>query len=72
MKPSINNSILAPSGLLNSNYKSVVKENLENSKSPSVFNVKRRVKSLRFNNFSGVDTVLKLSVFFVAFLIAVY
>ncbi|WP_298900368.1 hypothetical protein [uncultured Psychroserpens sp.] len=52
-----------PEGLLNSNYKSVVKCNLNNTKSTSIFGIKQRVKSRQYQITSSIDTLLKLSVF---------
>lgn len=55
-----------PEGLLNSNYKSVVKCNLSNTKSNSIFGIKQRVKSRQYQFTSSIATVLKLSVFVAA------
>lgn len=55
-----------PEGLLNSNYKSVVKCNLSNTKSNSIFGIKQRVKSRQYQSASSIATVLKLSVFVAA------
>jgi len=57
-------------GLLTSNYKSVVNCSLNSSRKPSVFNVRRRIKSLQFNNYSSVGTVLKVSVFLIGLIVA--
>ncbi|MBO6605893.1 hypothetical protein [Psychroserpens sp.] len=55
-----------PEGLLNSNYKSVVKCNLSNTKSNSIFGIKQRVKSRQYQFTSSIATLLKLSVFVAA------
>lgn len=52
-----------PEGLLNSNYKSVVKCNLRHAKTTSIFGIKQRVKSRQYQITSSIDTLLKLSVF---------
>ena len=49
--------------LLNSTYKSVVKQNLTNSSSTSVFGVRQHLKHKRFNMVNHMDMVLKLSIF---------
>ena len=52
-----------PFGLLNSNYKNVVKCNFNNHNSTSIFGIKRRVKSRRYQFTSSIETLLKVSVF---------
>jgi len=52
-----------PEGLLNSNYKSIVKCNLRNTTSTSLFGIKQRIKSRQYQITSSVDTLLKLAVF---------
>ena len=58
-------------GLLNSNYKSIVKHNFSKSTTKSVFGIRQRIKSsqLRMVNHAGV--ILKLSVFAIA-LVAIF
>ncbi len=58
------------SGLLKSNYKSIVNNTFDNIKKPSVFSIKQRVKSTLFNNYCNISTTLKVSVFLVGLLIA--
>ena len=58
-------------GLLNSNYKSVVKQNFSNTSSKSVFGIRQRLKSSQFNMIDHTAVILKLSVFAV-FLIALF
>ncbi len=55
-----------PEGLLNSNYKSVVKCNMKHSNSNSIFGIKQRVKSRQYHFTSSVATLLKVSVFVIA------
>ena len=50
-------------GLLNSNYKSVVKHNFSKSTAKSVFGIRQRIKSSQFNKVDHVAAILKLSVF---------
>ena len=52
-----------PLGILNSNYKKVVKCSLTNRNSTSIFGIKQRVKSRRYQFTSSIETLLKLSVF---------
>jgi len=64
---SINNSHL---GLLNSNYKSVVNCSFKSLKKPSIFNVRRRLKSSRFSKSCSIETTLKVSIFLIGLIIA--
>lgn len=48
--------------LLNSTYKSTVKQNFINS-SKSVFSVRQHLKFKRFNTINHVAVILKLSIF---------
>jgi len=50
-------------GLLNSNYKSVVRQNFSKSTTKSVFGIRQRVKSSQFNMANHTAIILKLSVF---------
>jgi len=58
------------SGLLNSSYKSIVDCTFENLKKPSVFSIRQRIKSSRFNSYCSISTSLKVSVFLIGFIIA--
>lgn len=59
-----------PEGILTSNYKQIVNQNLKSASPNTVFGVKQRVKSLQFQATSNaVETLLKLSVFTVAILL---
>lgn len=56
-------------GILNSNYKQVVNQNLKMASPNTVFGIKQRVKSLQFQTTStAAETLLKLSIFTVAIL----
>ncbi|WP_431137237.1 hypothetical protein [Psychroserpens mesophilus] len=55
-----------PEGLLNSNYKKVVKCNLNNLNSNSIFGIRQRVKSRQYQFTSSIETLLKVSVFAIA------
>lgn len=62
-KRRLNQQFERPEGLLNSNYKSVVKCNLSNANSTSIFGIKQRIKSRQYHFTSSIDTLLKVSVF---------
>lgn len=53
-------------GLLNSNYKSVVKENFRKSTTKSVFGIRQRLKSSQFKMVNHTAAILKISVFTMA------
>ena len=58
-----------PEGILNSNYKQIVNQNLKSASPNTVFGIKQRVKSLQFQTTStAAETLLKLSIFTVAIL----
>lgn len=50
-------------GLLNSNYKSIVKENFKKSTKKSIFGIRQRLKSSQYNMVNHTAAILKLSVF---------
>jgi len=50
-------------GLLNSNYKSLVKKNFSISTKKSVFGIRQRLKASQFNMVDHTAVILKLSVF---------
>ncbi|MDG4714737.1 MULTISPECIES: hypothetical protein [Winogradskyella] len=58
-------------GLLNSNYKSIVKQNFSKSTTKSVFGIRQRIKSSQLGKVDHVAAILKLSVFVIA-LIAIF
>lgn len=53
-------------GLLNSNYKSVVKQNFSKSTTKSIFGIRQRIKSSQLNMVNHTAVILKLSVFAIA------
>lgn len=50
-------------GLLNSNYKSIVKQNFSKSTTKSVFGIRQRIKSSQFRMVNHTAAILKISVF---------
>ena len=50
-------------GILNSNYKAVVKHNFSKSTAKSVFGIRQRLKSSQLNMVNHTAVILKLSVF---------
>ncbi|WP_340155273.1 hypothetical protein [uncultured Winogradskyella sp.] len=50
-------------GLLNSNYKSIVKQNFRKSTKKSIFGIRQRLKSSQFKMVDHTVAILKLSVF---------
>ncbi|WP_178990167.1 hypothetical protein [Winogradskyella schleiferi] len=58
-------------GLLNSNYKSVVRKNFSQPSSASVFGIRQRLKASQLNMVNHTAVILKLSVFAIA-LIALF
>ena len=57
-------------GLLISNYKEETSKNFFHSNTNSIFGIKQIVKSRQYQFTSHIDTLLKLSVFVIALLIA--
>ena len=55
-------------GLLISNYKKETSKNFFHSNPNSIYGVKQSVKQKQYQLTSSIDTVLKLSVFLIAFL----
>lgn len=64
-------SLFTNQGLLNSNYKSVVKYNFSKSTTESIFGIRQRLKSSQLNRVNHTAVILKLSVFAIA-LIALF
>lgn len=60
----------SPSGILNSNYKAVVKQNFISLKKTSLFSIKQRLKSKQYNTNYAVAGTLKLALFVIGLLIA--
>ena len=58
-----------PSGLLNSNYKKLVKRTLNTTKTHSLFNIKQGLKTRQYQFTSSIETVLKVSAFAAVFMI---
>ncbi|TXG38684.1 hypothetical protein [Seonamhaeicola maritimus] len=52
-----------PEGILNSSYKRLVKSNFYNKNSRSIFGIKQRIKSHRYQFTSGIATALKVCAF---------
>jgi len=67
----IEGSHFTTNGLLNSNYKSIVKRNYYTSTKKSIFGIRQRLKSSQFNMVNHTAVILKLSVFAIA-LIALF
>jgi len=59
-----------PLGILNSNYQNDVNHNFTNENKSSLFSTKQRLKSRRYNLCYRVETTLKVSIFFIALLVA--
>ncbi|MBC8753444.1 hypothetical protein H2O64_02095 [Kordia sp. YSTF-M3] len=57
-------------GMLTSSYKEEIKENFRNLKSQSLFSLKQTVKTNQYRFMPAVGTILKVSVFVIAYLIA--
>ena len=60
---SLDQEFETPLGILNSNYKKVVKCSLKSHHTTSIFDIKQRVKSKRYQFTSSIETLLKVSVF---------
>lgn len=58
--------ITSTEGLLNSNYKQVVKCNFKNGRSQSIFGIRQRIKTTRSLFTPSIDVILKVSVFAIA------
>ncbi len=56
-------------GLLSSNYQNVVNINFKHTKANSIFGIKQRVKSYYYRTNSSIETILKVSVFMILYLI---
>lgn len=56
-------------GLLNSNYKSVVKHNFSASAPQSIFGIRQRIKSSQLHMVNHTAVILKLSVFAIALIV---
>jgi len=67
----VNDTVSQPLGFLNSNYQQIVNSNFRKVSSNSIFGIRQRLKSRQFNTCCSIETVLKVSLFFIAFLIAI-
>ncbi|WP_298512347.1 hypothetical protein [uncultured Kordia sp.] len=57
-------------GILTSSYKEEIKENFNNSESNSLFRLKQRVRTNQHRLTPAAGTILKVSVFVIAYIIA--
>ncbi len=57
-------------GLLTSTYKKEIRNNFFHSNPKSIFGIKQRIKSKQYQFTSSIDTILKLSVFVIALVVA--
>ncbi|MBE9488706.1 MAG: hypothetical protein IMY67_00310 [Bacteroidetes bacterium] len=62
--------IFCNEGLLISNYKKETSKNFFHSNPKSIFGIKQQIKSRQYQFTSSIETLLKLSIFVVALLIA--
>lgn len=67
-EPRVVKKQIKPEGLLNSNYKKLVKENLNNTTSQSVFGIRQHLKRCQYQFTSSIETVLKVSAFAIVFI----
>lgn len=58
-------------GILNSNYKSLVRENFSASTSKSIFGIRRRLRASQLNMVNHTEAILKVT-FFAILLIAIF
>lgn len=56
-------------GLLSSNYQNVVKSNFNHIDTNSVFGIKQRLKSYYYRTDSSIETILKVGLFVILFII---
>lgn len=59
-----------PLGILNSNYQRIVSFSYKKSNPSSLFGMKQDIKSKQFSTCCSVATILKVSLFVLAFLVA--
>ena len=60
---------IKPEGILNSNYQIIAKSNLENIEANSIFGIKQRIKSYHYRTTSSIETILKVSIFMILYLV---
>ncbi|WP_034041336.1 hypothetical protein [Wocania ichthyoenteri] len=70
-EPKVIKKHIKPEGLLNSNYKKLVKKNLNYTTSQSLFGMRQRLKTCQYQFTSSIETILKVAAFAVIF-IAIY
>tara|TARA_R110000868_G_scaffold150151_9_gene373112 strand:+ start:1274 stop:1528 length:255 start_codon:yes stop_codon:yes gene_type:complete len=61
--------IVKPLGFLNSKYKNVVNESLNNASSKSIYGIRQRIKSRSYTTTCVAETTLRLSVFLTVILL---
>ena len=64
-------TVYRPLGFLNSSYQQIVKSNYSKMNTSSVFGIRQRLKSRQFNTCCPIETILKVSLFFIVIVIAV-
>lgn len=64
-KRKLYSELTRPGGLLNSNYKAIVRRNFSHANSTSIFGIKQREKIRQYQFTSSIDTILKLCVFII-------
>lgn len=62
-KPRLQEKIIRPEGLLNSNYKAMVRDNFKNVAKDSIFGIRQAIKIKQYYLNISIDTLLKLAVF---------
>lgn len=69
IQPKMVEDYIKPEGILNSNYQCLAKSNLENIEAHSIFGIKQRVKSYHYRTTSSIETLLKVGVFMILYVI---
>ncbi|NCP51686.1 MAG: hypothetical protein GW817_05285 [Flavobacteriales bacterium] len=69
IEPKVVEKYIKPEGLLNSNYQCIAKSNLENVEATSIFGIKQRIKSYQYSTTSSIETLLKVGVFMILYLV---
>ncbi|WP_452219527.1 hypothetical protein [Lacinutrix salivirga] len=65
-------TVTQPLGFLTSQYKEEVKHNFFNAKKTSLFGIKQRIKSKSYATCCSMSTLLKVTLFVILTLIALY
>ena len=71
VKPKEIEDYIKPEGLLNSNYKNIVKENYVYIEQDTVFGIRQRIKSFQYANTTSISIILKISVFILGYLLII-